>query len=378
MVLRHGPPGEYSAPSPADYPTGGFEQPPAHSVLHALNDRARHHHSLGASAVERTVGEARPAAGAYAVSPPYAAYADLPAGLHQLLPETAKRDWDDLAPAERRVVLEQVLPELPRPRPVARTLSPAQTGLSLSQIARGLGRQGSRVAAAVQQTVSARFSSAPAVAPEPEPVAPETPPRSRLSAVFEATKLKLTQLREWGHRKRESAQAWLSEPEYRTKRRVLVGVAVGAAAVSAYLLYRYTGSSPLVSADDMFPRSGGGGVATETVVSPPATAANPTAPETVAPAPTPAPNSAQLPTPELATTTPEAPRFTVAPGQRLWGVLENAGIPPAEIMQQIDAAARESGLPYEWHGQGTNRWIEVNGLSDTESLVALLRPYLKA
>ncbi len=69
--------------------------------------------------------------------------------------------------------------------------------------------------------------------------------------------------------------------------------------------------------------------------------------------------------------------LTVKAGDHLWNVLENAGIPQAEIMQRLDMAAKASGINYEWHGSGENRWLEVDGKSDAKSIVSSLDKFIK-
>jgi hypothetical protein len=73
----------------------------------------------------------------------------------------------------------------------------------------------------------------------------------------------------------------------------------------------------------------------------------------------------------------EAHPLTVKTGDHLWDVLEGAGIPSTEIMQRLDAAAKKSGLNYEWHGSGKSRWLEVNGKSDAKSIVVSLDKFIK-
>lgn len=72
---------------------------------------------------------------------------------------------------------------------------------------------------------------------------------------------------------------------------------------------------------------------------------------------------------------PEA--FVVHKGDRVWDVMEQSGVPESEIMQRIDAAAKASGLNYQWHGSEKHRWIEVNGKSDTKFVINALGKYIK-
>jgi hypothetical protein len=74
----------------------------------------------------------------------------------------------------------------------------------------------------------------------------------------------------------------------------------------------------------------------------------------------------------------QAPKaFEVHKGDYAWNVVARAGIPEAEVMQRIDAAAKASGLNYQWHGSEKHRWLEVNGKSDTEFVINALGKYIK-
>lgn len=63
-----------------------------------------------------------------------------------------------------------------------------------------------------------------------------------------------------------------------------------------------------------------------------------------------------------------------------WDVLSSRGIPSSQIMERLDSAAQQlqshKGIPFEWHGSGNTRWLEVNGQSDTQSVMTYLNPYL--
>lgn len=73
----------------------------------------------------------------------------------------------------------------------------------------------------------------------------------------------------------------------------------------------------------------------------------------------------------------QATGYTVRRGDRPWNTLQRAGVPAGQIMHDLDAAAKKSGLDYEWHGSGKHRWIEVEGKSDTPSIIQLLGKYIK-
>ena len=51
-------------------------------------------------------------------------------------------------------------------------------------------------------------------------------------------------------------------------------------------------------------------------------------------------------------------KYTVSPGEAPWTVLKDAGVPEGNIMQALEAAAKRSGLPYQWHGSGLDQWLE--------------------
>ena len=63
-----------------------------------------------------------------------------------------------------------------------------------------------------------------------------------------------------------------------------------------------------------------------------------------------------------------------------WDVLSRKGVQSDQIMERLDGAARQlhtqQGIPFEWHGNGSARWLEVNGQSDTQSVMTYLSPYL--
>lgn len=60
------------------------------------------------------------------------------------------------------------------------------------------------------------------------------------------------------------------------------------------------------------------------------------------------------------------------PGEMPWNVLLRNGVPAGQIMHDLDQAAKQSGAPYDWHGNGTHKWLEVNGKSDTKSIMKFI------
>ncbi|HET8709428.1 MAG TPA: hypothetical protein VFL85_04065 [Candidatus Saccharimonadales bacterium] len=56
-------------------------------------------------------------------------------------------------------------------------------------------------------------------------------------------------------------------------------------------------------------------------------------------------------------------------GEMPWNVLVRNGVPAGQIMHDLDQAAKRSGMDYEWHGSGKHKWLEVNGKSDTKSVM---------
>lgn len=95
--------------------------------------------------------------------------------------------------------------------------------------------------------------------------------------------------------------------------------------------------------------------------------------------PTPESTGKATPAPE-STAKPKADKekapepLTVEKGDFPYNVVSNAKI--ADPMEALDAAAKRSGYDYSWHGQGTRRWIEVNGKSSTEDVMKLLDKYI--
>jgi hypothetical protein len=67
--------------------------------------------------------------------------------------------------------------------------------------------------------------------------------------------------------------------------------------------------------------------------------------------------------------------YAIHQGDMPWDVLRRAGVPEGSIMHQINHAAKESGLDYSWHGSGEHRWIEVDGHSDTATVIKLLKSH---
>lgn len=64
-------------------------------------------------------------------------------------------------------------------------------------------------------------------------------------------------------------------------------------------------------------------------------------------------------------------------GDMPWDVLHKAGIPDQEIMGKLTGAAKESGLPFHWHGSGEHRWLEVAGKSDTKAVLGMIGRFIK-
>ena len=86
------------------------------------------------------------------------------------------------------------------------------------------------------------------------------------------------------------------------------------------------------------------------------------------------PKIAKVPAKEAA---PAHEAIAVHKGDRPWNALQEAGIPADQIMARLDAAAKASGLSYEWHGSGTHKWIKVNGHSDTKSVMNYLDKFIQ-
>lgn len=184
-------------------------------------------------------------------------------------------------------------------------------------------------------------------------------------------------VKNWVHLKRMDFNEWIKKPESK------VQVAIGAVAVG---VIGFAFSKGFISHDDI---ASAAPVDVQPDAAPPTPLdtgmkdafrrgvdgnyGNAGAPVMPQPESIPAPEPVSIPAPvEVAPL-----QFEVNAGQTPWGVLENAGVPPEVIMQRLDEAAQASGLPYEWHGSGMGRWLEVNGQSDTQSIINMLGRYIK-
>lgn len=65
----------------------------------------------------------------------------------------------------------------------------------------------------------------------------------------------------------------------------------------------------------------------------------------------------------------------------LWEYMQRIGVPEEIIMTELEQAAERleatTDSQVEWHGSGRQRWLEVDGQSDTPSLWRLLQPHLE-
>ncbi len=99
--------------------------------------------------------------------------------------------------------------------------------------------------------------------------------------------------------------------------------------------------------------------------------------EVVAPEPEPAPLVVAPIVPEIVPEATPQYSFVMMDCDHLWEVLERSGVPPNEIEHRLTAAAQASGYEYHWHNLGTqSAWLEVNGVTDTPSIMYMLAPYL--
>jgi hypothetical protein len=166
-----------------------------------------------------------------------------------------------------------------------------------------------------------------------------------------------------------NTQFW-QETERRPARRRRLAVAAGALVVAgalAFAAWKWTDNDTVPTEGD-FDRSGE--LSTTTTTLPETTETTVMPPETT--------TTTEAPT---TTTTAPAREFEVdESGETAWGVLQEAGYPPHEIESTLDAAARrlqaERGIPFEWHGSGMNRWLEVGGSSDQAVVIRALSPYI--
>lgn len=346
--------------------------------------------------------------------PEYAQYQALPQGMQGLLTEADRARWDSWSVAQRKARLDEVLPPAPQYERVAqlprfgRMMRAAKKQLhglrekgerALDWLAGHRGGGSTEIPPDVQRLLtdadrsnwphwSARqqnarlgevLSATTSVPPSPPPATVPSP-----SKLKDRTLHAFYVVREKGHEVREQAQQWLSRSEYRTQHRAVVGVAVGAAALALMYLNRHSAVPQFIIADSFHPPQPGSTMLDMAPSMPSTSSAasslTPSAPPTPRPEVVPPSAPKQPPViPEAVAppVPPDVPPLTVRPGETLWGVLQNAGVPPEQIMQRLDDAAQASGLPYRWAGEGTDQWLEVAGQSDTQSLVALLSPYIQ-
>lgn len=89
------------------------------------------------------------------------------------------------------------------------------------------------------------------------------------------------------------------------------------------------------------------------------------------------PKAAVVPAPVKEAPPAHEVMIPVHKGDLPWDSLQSAGIPADQIMQRLDAAAKKSGLKYQWHGSGTHKWIEVDGHSDTKTVMNDLDKFIQ-